>query len=159
MAAGGLLAAAAGLLLAVWLATPAEERFSEQSVLDEAIRGFDAAAQRPAHLLSEKAAPDAYPASTMVQCPGGTRWRPLDGFLGRSGVLYDLPGPAGVRAALYVVEREIDGLASSPAVRPFTTAGYCAAAWQEGELLYVLVVQGDTAAYQRYLNLPRSPVA
>ena len=115
---GGLLAAAAGLLLAVWLAPPAEERFSEQLVLDEAIRWFDAAAQRPGRLLSEKAAPEAYPASQMVLCPGGTRWRPLDDFLGRGGVIYDLPGPAGVRAALYVVEQEADGLAMSPALRP-----------------------------------------
>jgi len=157
---GGLLAAAAGLLLAVWLAAPAvEARFSEQFVLDEAIRWFDVAAQRPARLLSEKAAPAAYPVSQMVLCPGGTRWRPVDGFLGRGGVVYDLPGPAGVRAALYVVEQEADGLATLPAPRPFTTAGHCAAAWQEGGLLYVLVVQGNTAAYQGYLNLPRSPVA
>ncbi len=156
---GGLLAAAAGLLLAVWLASPREERFSEQFVLDEAIRWFDVTAQCPARLLSEKAAPEAYPVSQMVLCPGGTRWRPLDDFLGRRGVIYDLPGPAGVRAALYVVEREADGLATSPALRPFTTAGYCASAWQEGGLLYVLVVQGDTMAYEGHLNLPRSPVA
>jgi hypothetical protein len=146
-------------MLAVWLATPSEERFSEQFVLDEAIRWFDAAAQGPARLLSEKTAPAAYPASQMVLCPGGTRWRPLDGFLGRGSVVYNLPGPAGVRAALYVVEREADGLATAPALRPFTTAGYCASAWQEGGLLYVLVVQGDTMTYEGYLNLPRSPVA
>lgn len=156
---GGLMAAAAGLLLAVSLAAPGEERFSEQSVLDEAIRGFDAAGQPPARLLSEKAAPEAYPVSQMVQCPGGTKWRPLDDFLGRSGVIYDLPGPAGVRTALYVIEQEADGWATSPALPPFTTAGYCASAWQEGGLLYVLVVQGDRTAYEDYLNLPRSPVA
>ncbi len=159
MIGGGLAAAAAVLVLAVWLAPPGHQRVSEQVVLDEAIRMFDAAAQSRGQLLSETPAPEAYPLSSMVLCPGGTRWRPLDDFLGGGGVVYELPGPAGVRAALYVVEQEGDGLAMTPAVAPFTTAGSCAAAWQEGALLYVLVVQGNTAAYQGYLSLPRSPVA
>jgi hypothetical protein len=153
------LAAAAALFFAVWLAPPGHQRVSEQVVLDEAIRLFGAAVESQGQLLSEAPAPEAYPMSLMVLCPGGTRWRPLGDFLGGGGVIYELPGPAGVRAALYVVEREGDGLAMTPAVAPFTTAGSCAAAWQEGELLYVLVVQGNTSAYQGYLNLPRSPVA
>jgi len=90
----------------------------------------------------------------------GTRWRPLQGFLGRRGVVYDLPGPAGTSAALYVVDTEgVEGIDPTPALRPFTTAGCCASSWQEGRLLYVLVVQGDPATYRAYLNLPHGPVA
>ena len=81
-------------------------------------------------------------------------------FEGRRGVVYDLPGPAGTSAALYVIDAEAaEGFDEAPALRPFTTAGCCASSWQEGGLLYVLVVQGDPATYRAYLNLPRVPVA
>jgi hypothetical protein len=154
---GGLLTVAAGLVIAVWLGTHRETRLSEQIVLDEAIQSFDVGIKDSGRLLSE--APAEYPLSRMVRHTGTTKWRPVDRYLGCGGVVYDLPGPAGTHAALYVVERKVDGLGTSPALHPFTTAGCCASAWQEGRLLYVLVVQGDVKTYKGYLNLPRSPVA
>ena len=97
----------------------------------------------------------------MVRHTGATKWRPVEGFLGRRGVIYDFSRPAGVRAALYVVDGEVERLRTVPTLHPSTTAGSscCASAWQEGRLLYVLVVQGDRATYESYLKLPRSPVA
>ena len=80
--------------------------------------------------------------------------------MGHRGVVYDLPGPAGTNAVLYVVDAgALEGFGEAPALNPFTTAGCCASAWQEGGLLYVLVVQGDPATYRAYLNLPHGPVA
>jgi hypothetical protein len=32
-------------------------------------------------------------------------------------------------------------------------------AWQEEGVMYVLVVDGNRKTYERYLNLPRTPVA
>ena len=156
----GLLTAAAGLLVALWLGTQGDERFSEQFALDAAIQSFDARLDEPGHFLAEQSAPAEYPPSQWVLHVRETSWRPLEDFLGRRGVVYDLPGPGGTQAALYVVARDdVEGVGTSPALHPFTTGGCCASAWQEGGLLYVLVVQGDPAAYGRYLNLPRSPVA
>jgi hypothetical protein len=158
-----LLATAAGLLVAVWLGMRQGERnLSEPFVLDEAIRAFDRGIDPAEPLQAEKPAPAEYPLSLAVLPVRGTRWRLLDGslFLGRRGVVYDLPGPAGASAALYVVDAEpAEGFATAPTGRPFTTAGCCAASWREGDLLYVLVVQGDTTTYRAYLNLPHDPVA
>jgi hypothetical protein len=157
---GGLLAAAAGLLIAVWLGAHKEEPFSEQFVLDEAIRAFEPESDGPSSLLAEKPAPEKYPLSQLVANVRGTRWRQLEDFLGRRVVVYDLPGPAGTHASLYVVAKEVDGLKTSPSLYPsFTTAGCCASAWQEDGLLYVLVVQGNPSTYRGFLNLPRSPLA
>jgi len=158
---GGLLAAAAGVVLAVWLGTHSETRLSEQIVLDEAIQSFDAGSKDSGRLLSDAPAPAEYPLSRMVRHAGAAKWRPVDGFLGRGGVVYDLSRPGGGHAALYVVNREVEGLRTAPRLHPFTTAGSncCASAWQERQLLYVLVVQGDRTTYESYLKLPRNPVA
>lgn len=157
---GGLLATAAMLLVAVWLGTNRREQLSEQFVLNEAILTFNASVERSGYAVAENAGPGEYPFSQAVLPIRGTTWRHLDGFLGRRGVVYDLPGPGNARAALYVVE---DGMVEQagtvPALRPFTTAGCCASAWREGRLLYVLVVQGDSATYRAYLKTPNEPVA
>jgi hypothetical protein len=158
-AGGGLLATAGALLLAVWLGMYTHENLTEQYVLDEAIRSFDVGADQSGQLLVERV-PSGHPFSPAVLQVRGTKWRPLEGFLGRSGVVYHMPGAAGSHAALYVIAAEpVEGVGGAPALRPFTTAGCCASAWREGRLLYVLVVQGDPSTYHAYLNLSRGPVA
>jgi hypothetical protein len=159
VAAGSLLAVAAGLLLALWLGTQRETRVSEQVVLDEAIQSFEAAPKDAGRSVSKEAAPADYPPSRMVALAGAAKWKPLSGFLGRRGVAYELTGAAGVRAVLYAVDRPVEGLGTTPARRPLTTRGCCVSAWEEGGLMYVLVVEGDRKTYERYLNLPRTPVA
>lgn len=160
LTAGALVTVAAGLLVAVWLGGSKSEELSEQFVLNEAIRSFALIADQSGLLLVENPSPAEYPPSGAVLQVRGTTWRSLDAFLGRRGVVYELPGPAGMTAALYVVSAEaVDGLAEVPAWHPFTTAGCSASAWQEDGLLYVLVVQGDPATYRAYLNLPHEPVA
>ena len=160
LAAGGILAAAASLLVAVWLNMPKEERFREDVALEQAIELFDAGFQGPGNLLSKQPAPVEYPLSQWVLHVRGASWRHLDSFMGYSGVVYELPGPAGTHAALYVVARDgIDDTALTPTLDPSETGGRCASAWHEGGLLYVLVVQGDRSTYNSFLSLPRSPMA
>ncbi len=145
---------------AIWLGARREETVSQQYVLDEAIRLFGVTHQEEGHLLAKQASPSDYRISGMVQHGRGTRWRSVDDFLGHVALVYDLPGRPGTRAALYAVaDLGVEGLDTRPALRPFTTGGCCASAWQEGSVLYVLVVQGDPAAYGTYLNLPRGPLA
>jgi hypothetical protein len=156
----GLLAAAAAIAVGVWLHGGGSTNPSEQQVLDEAIRCFMANAE-PGAIGSKTISPTGYPWSQWIVQVAGTRCRALDGFLGRPGVAYDLPGLGGVHAVLYVVCpcHPLEGYPTSPAGRPFTTAGCCASAWQENGLLYALVVKGETASYEAYLNLAVEPVA
>lgn len=155
-----LLAMAAGLLIAVWLGGPRSADFSPQFVLDEAIRSFESAADEPGALVAEKPAPIGYPISVAVLQVRGTRWRPLAALVGYRGVVYDLPGRGGVGASLYVIRADgLEGFDRTPTLSPYATAGCCASSWQEGGLLYVLVVQGDTTTYRAYLNLPQGPLA
>jgi hypothetical protein len=157
-ATAGLVAAAA-IAAAVCLGIGGSPNPLEQQVLDEAIRCF-LAADEPGAAGSKTIAPTGYPLSHWVVQVAGTRCRALSGFFGRPGVAYRLPGPGGVHAVLYVVcpRHRLEGFRTSPAPRPFTTAGCCASAWQENGLLYVLVVKGEAAGYEAYLNLPREPV-
>jgi hypothetical protein len=160
LVAGGMLTAAASLLLALWLNAPGEEPFSQQYALDQAIQSFTLGFEGPGYSLATRAAPQEYPLSQWVACIHGVTWRHLGNFVGGSGVVYDLPGPAGTHGTLYVVARKgIEDLDTAPSLSPYTTANCNASAWQEDGLLYVLVVQGDTSAYKGFLNLPRTPVA
>jgi hypothetical protein len=160
-AVGGALTAAAAILFAIWLNAPADQPLSETDICGIAIQSFDEPSNHPAYSLAKQPAPSSFPFSQHVLCVSQASWRKVDDFLGGQGVAYDLPGPGTVRATLYVVALgNVAGLNGRPARDPACdTAGCCAAAWQEGQLLYVLVVQGDTSTYQGYLNLPRSPVA
>lgn len=156
LAAGGLVTVAAGLLTAVWIFNRPPQ-YTEQAVLDAAWGLFSKdESPEQGHLLSDLDHPPAadYPISREVFRMPGTRWRSISGFLGRGGVAYDLPEPDGTpRATLYVVRLTVPDVgAKAPPLRPQRdTGGYCVAAWQEGELLYVLVVRGDSGAYRRCL--------
>jgi len=160
LVAGGLLTAAATIVFAVWLGIPKAPCVSEEFACETAIQSFENGFGQPGRLLANRPAPAAFPFSPQVLPIRGTRWQNLNDFLGHPGVVYELPGPAGTHAALYVVAcKNVTGVGTAPSAQPtFTTAGCCASAWQDGGLLYVLVVEGDRSMYGRYL-IPRSPVA
>jgi hypothetical protein len=157
--AGGLLSAAALIFFALWLNFHNVESYSEQTIIDEAIQFFEADSAHGRTPLAEKSPPKAYPFSRAVIFPQGICWREIRDFLGRAGIAYDLPSLNGRRATLYVIRQSVEGLGNEPLFSPFTTSGFSSSAWQEGGLLYVLVVQGEPNTYQNYLNLPRGPVA
>lgn len=108
--------------------------------------------------------PPDYPYSRGLYSFRGTRFRRVEGFLGRDGVAYDLTSDWGNTATLYVVRTDKRGTAPLPAGLPFEppgfdgadrTGGYCAAAWQSDGLLYVLVVHADSRrAYDRFVQPP-----
>jgi hypothetical protein len=98
--------------------------------------------------------PDGYPISRYVYRLPGTRWRPVHGFLRRnlSGVAYDLVY-RGAAATLYVMPQQSPSLPNAPPQRIGAATGNRAlAAWQEGDLLYVLVVEGDERTYQSFVR-------
>jgi len=86
------------------------------------------------------------------------RWQPVDGFLGHSGVAYELVDAAGSKATLYVVRMKLPSLRTIPPSTPESpTGGGAVAAWRSDKLVYVLVVRGPDAV-RRYRNFV-SPTA
>jgi hypothetical protein len=152
-------AVAAALVVAIWLRANRTQVFTPSAVLEAATRMFAAEPPEPAYLLAEKPAPPDYPFGHDVLEMPETRWRWVAGFLGGKAVAYDLMGPGGCRATLYVARRTVDQLPSLPpdAPRPMT-AGCSAAAWQQESLLYVLVVDGDARVYRNFLDHSRGPL-
>ena len=153
-------AAAAILLVAVGWFQRSRVEYSPSSVLEAAVDFFNRDGHDGGSLLSAVASPWGYPASRCVRLPPETRWRKVASLLKSGGVAYELAGANGPRATLYVVRQSVPGLPDQPPLRPvYGTARCSSAAWQEGQLLYVLVVIGETADYQRFVNVSIGPVA
>jgi hypothetical protein len=149
------LSAAAALLAVVWIQTHPSRHETPDSVLDEAMDFFDQD-NRPSHELG--APPAEYPMSRDIVRLQGVRWRYAEKFPGGPAVAYDLPTMGG-RATLYVFHGNIPGLPSMPPTLPrSSTGGKSAAAWQAGETLYVLVVEGDAGMYSSYLDQSHGPL-
>lgn len=160
LAVAGTLSTGAVLLVAALIYFGTRPHYDKPFVLREASNFFsNEPGQRGGNLLAN--APDDYRISREVRRFPGTRWRKISGFLGCGGVAYDLRGPGGAgNATLYVVKLTVTGLKDTqPPVRPpRNTANLCTAAWQEGKLLYVLVVGGSRRDYEDCLA-PTGPVA
>jgi hypothetical protein len=125
-----------------------------EKIDDESIAYYDQEEPQPAYAL--ETAPAGYPLSRFVYRLPGTRWRPVTGFLHRNlnGVAYDLMF-RGASATLYVVPTSVASLPSQPPLRlGMSTGNRAAAAWQEGSLLYVLVVEGSERTYQSFIRRP-----
>ena len=151
------LSAAAALLAAVWIQTHRPRHESPSSVLEEAMDFFDKDNQPVGELISSVAPPAGYPLSRDIVPLQGIRWRHVANFLGDPAVAYDLPTIGG-RATLYVVERSVTDLPSIPPSSPLSTGGKSAAAWQAGDRLYVLVVEGNSGMYSSYLDQSHGPL-
>ena len=160
IAAGAL--AAASVLVAVLLNSPKSSRFSAEEVLDEAIAFFNSDTRTGGTLLGfEPLPPASYPLSRALPTRScQVRWRWVDGLLESRGVAYDMLGPGGVVATVYVVPVSLRGVGSSPPGQPMLATGRrSAAVWQEGDRLYVLVVEGESREYERFfLELGTGPV-
>lgn len=157
LAGAGSFAVAGSIFAAIVLInTTGNENLTASAVCEKAIDFFDreAGAAEPGKLIGENSPPTAYPLSLEVASLPGIRWRRIQGFLGRRGVAYDLTPPGNPRATLYVVECTVPGLPRVPPPGPaLNSRGFCAAAWQSGSLVYVLVVEGGPRTYRRVLDL------
>jgi hypothetical protein len=150
------LSAAACLLVAVWIGGINSKPYTASAVREQAIDFFANDEAAPGQL---DAFPEDYPFSRDVERRDGTRWRTIRGFLGHTGVAYDLPAREGVRATLYVVDCDVEGLLGQPPSEPdANTADFWAAAWRDQGRVYVLVVQGTKADYRDFRKTPTGPV-
>lgn len=159
LVAAGAMSVAAVLLVAVVLHLRSPRPETPFSIVEGAVQFFDSDADQHGALLADSPAPADYPLSRDLRRLRGIRWRWVEGFVGDVAVAYDLPGPGGIRATLYVARRSVAGLSPFPPTVPsYSTAGKSAGAWQVGDTLYVLVVEGDTRAYRDYLNDSSGPL-
>lgn len=153
VAAAGILA---GLTVSFW---PGAPTFDRETALQEAVDVFRKDAL--SGLASEPAAaPRGFPLSRQVRVPLMPAWRQAS-LLGVRGVAYDL-NHRGVAATLYVLPANVTGLSASAPTQPQrATAGFASAAWQEGDLVYILVVSGGRDDYRRFFgfNLRSGPIA
>ena len=130
-----------------------------QTALSEGLDFYVSEARGPGQSVDDVAPPSAWPLSRAVLPLRGVRWRSIQGFLDCRGLAYDLPGPGGAQATLYVVRRI--GSRRRPhrrPVPPWLRAIVPRRPGRKAGLLYVLVVRGDASAYAAFLDLPRGPL-
>lgn len=148
-------AAAVGLLVAFWPSDPGPilstfqvQEAALQFALSESEEMFGSG-----EVWQGQESSGLWTVSRAIRVSGPIRVRKIQGLLGREGLAYDLENPAGTRATLYVVPVQQVGAVrvdeAVPAEPPryeqtARTGGYCAAAWQEKGLLYMLVVYRDS---------------
>jgi len=158
LAVGGF-AAAAVLVIAATVHIYNSRPYTRDGVLEDSVAFFEVESPNPGELVDRTPPPEGYPFSRSVGRVPQMQWRSIGKFLGRTGVAYDLP--VCDRATLYVVRQKVPGLAANPPLRPQKdTGGFSAATWQEGELLYVLVLHGNNsrAVYRGLVDLPHGPL-
>jgi len=107
--------------------------------------------------------PETHPISRRVFALPTASWRPIDDFLGREAIAYDLTdSSSSFRATLYVVDAEgaegpVPG--DAPPLRPnLDTRNRACGVWLADNRLYVLVVEGDLRRYQGLIDLPTGPM-
>jgi hypothetical protein len=153
---GALLTAAAAALVVALIDRGGPPLASDPDTIHrDAIDFFNAETPEAGYAISEESPPRGYEFSPELRKPGGMRWRNVRGFLGRTGVAYDLR-VGGTTATLYVVRCVAPDLPRAPSEAPLVTGDCAVSAWQSGDCLYVLVVSGGTESYRQFL--PRGPL-
>jgi hypothetical protein len=164
---GGMIAAAASLTAIVWVGVNASPSLTEDALLTAGRERFladqraFADGQGPrSQPLTRQSMPREMPPSSAVVRTRSMRCREAGHLLGRPAVAYDYPGRATPRATLYVVRAAAaEPLPMRPpADPPISTGGVSIAAWQQGELIYVLAVRGGASTYRRLIAPPRHPL-
>jgi hypothetical protein len=160
-ALGGALALAASLLVAASLGLFGS---APQPLFVENLESTALAWYGDLDLAWQTSTPPAsHPVSQRV-LPTPQGWQRFDASSDRSSVAYDLtPRGAAHRVTLLVARVSVPTLAGSPPSRPpVATLGRLIATWQEGEFLYVLVIEGTEsldALYRRYVDTKTGPIA
>lgn len=141
---GWLATAAAVLLIATaGYVLTAQPRWNLPQVLDRTIAFHEQRDLEPRDLTAA-----TLPFSGSIRRPASAVGRHVSGLLGCEGAAFDIRR-GKVRATLYVLRLSLVGLPTSPPARPDSmTADRCVAAWQEGDLVYVLVVEGGQGEYR-----------
>ncbi|MCG8587108.1 MAG: hypothetical protein MI757_20580 [Pirellulales bacterium] len=155
---------AASIVVAAWvIPRDAEVDLTKRdALLDQAIAFFNNDTTTGGTAMADQLPPSNLAISDDVRHTDGATWRPIDDFLGTPAVAYDLVGPRGEQATLYVTERRLQALemVTLPSTKPdLSTGGISATCWQNDDLLYVLVVAGEREQYGTFVRQPGSTIA
>jgi hypothetical protein len=146
-------------LVAFWL-WPANE-YNHEAILAFGQAYFEAdAAHGQGASIAETPPPTGFRLSNYINRRTDPHWRTVKGFLGRRGVAFDLQGPRGTTATLYVVKlagtpkaaRILPGTGPAPLNHPASSGIRPTEAWLENGYLYVLVVDGNQEDYQQFIT-------
>jgi hypothetical protein len=164
VAAACLLALAAGTLR-WWRPRPTIDR---ATVADAADRWLDELlrSEQPWRSDLDHAALVRYePSDALLASPAA--WRPFAASvrrgadslsLDRSGVVYEIPGknPGQLRTLLFVLRTtaQVDAASIAPQTPTRVTGGWSIGVWREGDVLYVLAVEGDQRRYKSLVKPP-----
>lgn len=120
--------------------------------IDQFARDFYATDDHDAGLV-HTAPPRQFPPDVRLAAPM-QGWRRLaHGFFGVPTVAYELVTHRRARATLYVVDsRSLTLTGIGPSPTPVATGGIAIGAWQSGDKLYVLVVQGSARQFESYFR-------
>jgi hypothetical protein len=112
-------------------------------VCEAAVSFFSAdAARGHGARIIERVPPHDFPLSASVKPQRDMRWREVPDFLGHEAVAYDLAGRDGAFATVYVFSPDRVKLRDGQWCPTWQTGQQSSVAWREGQLVYVLVVQG-----------------
>jgi len=155
---GAMAAAVVIVLVAVMILRPHGGEYGQDKILNDDWL-FTVDENEFQQTPMEKAPPARYRFDNALAVKP-TAWRPIEGLLKRPhGVAYQLRS-AVAQATLYVTDAEA-GLDAPrlgelpigpPPEPPVKTGGKAMSAWQQGGLLYVLVVRGDDAEYHSFVT-------
>jgi hypothetical protein len=152
---GASVLAAAASLLGIWAVFGASQPWSYERVIAEA-KSFDAALPADAWNSLEASPPDDWYSISSAISAAQADWQYVNKFLKRDGVAYRLLSRSRARAVLFVVPLNklggpvLEVTKRSLPNRPDTTGGKAAAAWTDGERLFVLVVQGGRREFDSF---------
>jgi hypothetical protein len=148
-------AVAATVVTAVYLA----EYFSATSdtPLEELADAWLAGLEPKWHSMSRAPKQFAMPGAITVEAVG---WQNVGQFAGVHGVAYKLVHSTAGTARLFVVKLSKPGLPATPPGNPqFATGGRSIGCWQSGEVVYLLVVDGNEHKYRAFVNPAQTPLA
>ncbi len=148
----GVAAVAAAVVVGAWLAWPRAELTADSLPIaaQQWFLEFDSSAAA----WHNQTVPAGYTFPVRDLGARRPRWAAVNTADGYQLAAYDLSLPT-VTAYLFVLDGGPAGLPSQPPTSPQRSTGaQSVAVWQAGGLTYALVVQGDAAAYRRFLLPP-----
>jgi hypothetical protein len=148
----GVAAVAAAVVAGAWLSWPRAELTAE--TLPIAAQQWFLEFDSTAAAWHNQSVPAGYTFPVRDLGSRRPRWAAVNTADGYQLAAYDLSLPT-VTAYLFVLDGGPEGLPTQPPTSPQRSTGaQSVAVWQAGGLTYALVVQGDAAAYRRFLLPP-----
>ncbi len=154
------VAASLLLLAAGYTFWPHHSALSYDKLLDQSSQWYEQLRTNPIwQPLSPREAIRDFPVAEEIRRQP-RHWADVSALVGQAACAYDLSAADGHRATLFVISDDGQIAGSASPFKPgSSTGGLMIGCWQSGELVYVLVVEGDERAYRSLLDIAGPPLA